>query len=190
MVQLSKLVVANRNERLKLALHWTVSQRVSVVQRCARAGDDATPRTPTVTSSICLGMLQLYSVLQFPEGVIFQQDCAPPHYGNIVHEFLDTTFPQRWIGRGAVMAWPPRSPDITPLDFYLWGYVKQHMYSERITDINHLKQKITDVVRSVTPDVLTRVWEELDYRLDVCRATNGAPALNRYANLEGFPFIW
>ncbi|GBN64106.1 hypothetical protein AVEN_174666-1 [Araneus ventricosus] len=34
-----------RNERLKLALHWTVSQRVSVVQRCARAGDDATPRT-------------------------------------------------------------------------------------------------------------------------------------------------
>ncbi|GBL92675.1 hypothetical protein AVEN_119075-1 [Araneus ventricosus] len=57
---------------------------------------------------------------QFPEGVIFQQDGAPPHYGNIVREFLDTTFPQRWIGRGAVMAWPPRSPDITPLDFYLW----------------------------------------------------------------------
>ncbi|GBN92578.1 hypothetical protein AVEN_112886-1 [Araneus ventricosus] len=45
MVQLRTPVVANRNERLKLALHWTVSQRVSVVQRCARAGDDATPRT-------------------------------------------------------------------------------------------------------------------------------------------------
>ncbi|GBM66040.1 hypothetical protein AVEN_39592-1 [Araneus ventricosus] len=72
------------------------------------------------------------------------------------------------------MAWPPRSSDITPLDFYLWGYVKQHVYSERINDINHLKQRITDVIHSVTPDVLTRVWEELDYRLDVCRATNGA----------------
>ncbi|GBO22886.1 hypothetical protein AVEN_236646-1 [Araneus ventricosus] len=84
-----------RNERLKLALHWTVSQRVSVVQRCARAGDDATPRTPTVTSNIYLDMLQLYAVPQFPEGVIFQQDGAPPHYGNIVREFLDTTFPQR-----------------------------------------------------------------------------------------------
>ncbi|GBL96141.1 hypothetical protein AVEN_104362-1 [Araneus ventricosus] len=35
-----------RNERLKLELHWTVSQRVSVVQQCACAGDDvATPRT-------------------------------------------------------------------------------------------------------------------------------------------------
>ncbi|GBM92552.1 hypothetical protein AVEN_272845-1 [Araneus ventricosus] len=60
------------------------------------------------------------------------------------------------------MAWPPRSPDITPLDFYLWGYVKQHVCSERINDINRLKQRITDF----TPDVLTRVREELDYRLD------------------------
>ncbi|GBM70342.1 hypothetical protein AVEN_200348-1 [Araneus ventricosus] len=68
----------------------------------------------------------------------------------------------------------PRSPDITPLDFYLWGYVKQHVYGEGINDINHLKQRITDFIHSGAPDVLTRVWEELDYRLDVCRATNGA----------------
>ncbi|GBM52251.1 hypothetical protein AVEN_39767-1, partial [Araneus ventricosus] len=92
----------------------------------------------------------------------------------IVREFLDTTFPQWWIGRGAIMAWSPRSPVITPLVFYLWDYMKQHGHSERINDINHLKQRITDVIHSVTPDVLTRVWEELDYRLDVCRATNGA----------------
>ncbi|GBN73420.1 hypothetical protein AVEN_127760-1 [Araneus ventricosus] len=109
-----------------------------------------------------LTLLQLYAVLQFPEGIIFQQDGAPPHNGNIVREFLNTTFLQRWIGRDAVMAWPPRSPDLTPLDFYLWGYVKQHVYSERINDINHLKQRITDVIHSVTPDVLTRVWEKLD----------------------------
>ncbi|GBN80198.1 hypothetical protein AVEN_129397-1, partial [Araneus ventricosus] len=59
---------------------------------------------PNVTSNIYLGMLQLYAVAQFPEGVIFQQDGTPPHYGNIVREFLDATFPQRWIGRGAVVA--------------------------------------------------------------------------------------
>ncbi|GBN13626.1 hypothetical protein AVEN_4468-1 [Araneus ventricosus] len=56
-----------------------------------------------MTSNIYLDMLQLYAVPQFPEGVIFQQDGAPPHYDNIVREFLDTTFPQWWIGRGAVM---------------------------------------------------------------------------------------
>ncbi|GBN79886.1 hypothetical protein AVEN_170203-1 [Araneus ventricosus] len=92
---------------------------------------------------------------------------------NIVREFLDTTFPQRWIVRGAVMAWPPRFLDITPLDFCLWVYVKQHMYSERINNIIHLEQRITNVIHSVTSDILARVWEELDYRLDVCRATNG-----------------
>ncbi|GBN61523.1 hypothetical protein AVEN_122463-1 [Araneus ventricosus] len=102
-------------------------------------------------------MLRLYAVPQFPEGVIFQQDGAPPHYGNIVREFLGTIFPQRWIVRGAVMAWPPRSPDLMPLDFYLWGYVKQHVYSECINDSNHLKQRITDVIHSVTLDVLTHV---------------------------------
>ncbi|GBN00241.1 hypothetical protein AVEN_201636-1 [Araneus ventricosus] len=119
-------------------------------------------------------MLQLYAVPQFPEGVISQLDGSPPHYCNTVREFLDTTFPQRWIGRGVVMVWPPRSQDITPLDLYLWGYVKQHVHSERMNDINHLKQRITDVIHSVTPDVLTRVCEELDYLLDVCRATNGS----------------
>ncbi|GBN92855.1 hypothetical protein AVEN_164645-1 [Araneus ventricosus] len=103
-------------------------------------------------------MLQLYAVPQFPEGVIFQEDGAPPHNGYIVRAFLDTPFPQWWIGRGAVMAWPPRSPDIDPpLDFNLWGYVKQHVHSERINDINHLKQRTTDVIHSVTPDVLTHV---------------------------------
>ncbi|GBL73407.1 hypothetical protein AVEN_159418-1 [Araneus ventricosus] len=85
------------------------------------------------------------------------REVSSPHYGNIAREFLDTTFPQRWIGRCAVMAWPPRSPDITPLDFYLWGYVKQYVYSESINDINHLKQRIMHVIHSVTPYVLTRL---------------------------------
>ncbi|GBM99418.1 hypothetical protein AVEN_78636-1 [Araneus ventricosus] len=92
--------------------------------------------------------------------------------------FLDATFPQRWIGRGAVMAWPPRYPDITPLDFYLWGYVKQHVYSARVNDINHLKQRITDVIHSVTPDVLTRVWEEPDYPI----STRSCTILLRYTH--------
>ncbi|GBN57901.1 hypothetical protein AVEN_228741-1 [Araneus ventricosus] len=137
-----------------------------------------------VTSSIYLDMLQLYAVPQFPEGVIFQQDGAPPHYGNIVRQFLNTTFPQRWIGRDVVMAWPPRSPDLTPLDFYLRGYVKQHVYSERINVINHLKQRITDVVHSVTPDVLKREWEELDYRLDIKVWSDSESSLHSIASFD------
>jgi hypothetical protein len=67
-----------------------------------------------------------------------------------------------------------RSPDLTPLDFYFWGYVKQSVYSVRIHNIQHLKQRIREVAASVTPDVLRRMCQEMEYHLDVCRATNGA----------------
>jgi hypothetical protein len=55
------------------------------------------------------------------------------------------------------------------LDFYFWGYVKQCLYSVRINNIEHLKARITEVVRYVTPGVLRRVWQELEYRLNVCK---------------------
>jgi hypothetical protein len=57
---------------------------------------------------------------------------------------------------------------------YFWGYVKQCVYSVRINNIEHLRARITEAVHSVTPDVLRRVWQELEYQLDVCKATNGS----------------
>ena len=48
----------------------------------------------------------------------FQHDGAPCHSSARVTEFLNRTFPQRWIGRRSEFAWPPRSPDLTPLDFF------------------------------------------------------------------------
>jgi hypothetical protein len=67
-----------------------------------------------------------------------------------------------------------RSPDLRPLDFYFWGDVKLTVYSVRNHSIQHLKQRIREVAASVTPDVLGRVWQEMEYRLDVCRAASGA----------------
>ena len=49
----------------------------------------------------------------------------------------DNTFLERWIGRGGPAAWPPRSPDINPLDFFLWGYVK--ICLEVFKSLQHLK---------------------------------------------------
>jgi hypothetical protein len=45
------------------------------------------------------------------------------------------------------------------------------MYSVRIHSIQHLKQPIRETTASVTADVLGRVWQETECRLDVCRAT-------------------
>jgi len=88
---------------------------------------------------------------------------------------LDATFPNRWIGRDGPTPWPPRSPDITPpLDFYLWGYVKDKVFSTPVPDITDLKARITDAFAIITEDMLENTWRETDYRLDVLRATKGA----------------
>jgi len=59
---------------------------------------------------------------------IFQQDGSPARYKD-VRGYLNRNLPQRWIGRtgkedGALMRWPPRSPDLTLCDFFFWGFLK------------------------------------------------------------------
>ncbi len=92
--------------------------------------------------------------------IIFQQDGAPPHYATPVRKLLNDTFPGRWIGRRGPIEWAPRSPDLTPLDFFLWGYVKQLVYKETIKDLNDLRQKITRAVKSIKPDVINSFFFE------------------------------
>jgi len=87
---------------------------------------------------------------------------------------LDATFPKRWFGRDGPTPWPPLSPDITPLDFFLWGYVKDKVFSTPVPDITNLKARIIDALATITEHMLENTWIEIDYRLDVLRATKGA----------------
>ena len=56
--------------------------------------------------------------------VVYQQDGAPPHFALPVREYLNRTFPNRWTGRGSARLWAARSPYLTPMDFFLWGFSK------------------------------------------------------------------
>jgi len=87
---------------------------------------------------------------------------------------LNATFPNRWFGRDGPIPWPPRSPDITPLDIFSWGYVKDKVFSTPVPDITNLKARITEAFATITEDMLENTWREIDYRLDVLRATKGA----------------
>jgi hypothetical protein len=80
----------------------------------------------------------------------------------------------RWIGRGGPIGWTPRSPDLDPLIFFLWGYVKNIVYRVKINDPQHLKTCVKNAVATVTPNMLQATWNEVEYRLDICRATKGA----------------
>jgi len=63
---------------------------------------------------------------------MYQQDGAIPHYHRDIRTYLDNTFPERWIGRRRSVEYPPVSPDLTPPDsFFLWGYLKDAVYSTK-----------------------------------------------------------
>jgi hypothetical protein len=73
----------------------------------------------TVTSHSYLDMLEHYTLPQFPCDAWFQQDGALPNFGNVVRHILNNRFPNTWTRRGGFVAWPLRSPDITPLGSFL-----------------------------------------------------------------------
>ncbi|KFM77029.1 Transposable element Tc1 transposase, partial [Stegodyphus mimosarum] len=92
-----------------------------------------------------------------------------PHWGTIVRSSLNDHFIGRWIGRGGPIPWPPRSPDISPLDFLFWGFVKDNVYRRRVSNIDDLKARITTAIASVDADMLSGTWREID----ILRATKG-----------------
>ena len=67
------------------------------------------------------------------------------------------------------------SPDATPCDFFLWGYVKDQVYVPPLpASIPELKVRIRTVIKTIMAVMLQTVWNELDYRVDFCRITKGA----------------
>jgi hypothetical protein len=83
----------------------------------------------------------------------------------MVRTLLNQTFPGRWIGRGKPLAWPVRSQDLSPLDFFLRGHLRSVVYTKKPTDIANLKQKTTDEIRVLTIDQLQNVNNQIIERL-------------------------
>ena len=70
---------------------------------------------------------------------------------------------------------PPRSSDATPCDIFLWGYVNDQVYVPPLpASVPELKVRIRTAIETITADKLQTVWNELDYRVDVCRITKGS----------------
>ena len=64
----------------------------------------------------------------FPRNYLFQQDGAPPHTINVVRPLLDSLLPDPWIGKHGPYNWSARSPDLSPPDFFLWGFVNDEVF--------------------------------------------------------------
>jgi hypothetical protein len=80
-------------------------------------------------------------------------------------------FPGRWVGRGGSIPWPPLSPDITPLGFFLLLYVKDIVCKTSMTFLDELNLRIVAAIGRVTPQMLENTCRENEYRLNFLRAT-------------------
>jgi len=76
---------------------------------------------PTMTMGLYLDMLALFAVLQLPCETLVQQDGALPRYSHVMRKHLHHTMSGGWVSKGSSVAWPPRSPDVTPLDLLPLG---------------------------------------------------------------------
>ncbi|CAH0550852.1 unnamed protein product [Brassicogethes aeneus] len=109
-----------------------------------------------------------------PYKVQLVQELKPAdHYVRQTMDLLQTKFPDRVISRNSAVNWPPRSCDLTPLDYFLWGYVKDKVYADNPLTIEALKANIERAIREIEPQLCQNVITNFNKRIDVCRRTGG-----------------
>ncbi|KAJ4438208.1 hypothetical protein ANN_14147 [Periplaneta americana] len=69
--------------------------------------------------------------------------------------------------------WPPRSPDLTTPDFFLWGYLKNRVYATRPQTLDDPKHNITQEIQAIDNRVLQRVASNMERRVELCLMQDG-----------------
>lgn len=139
--------------------------------------EDANGDAVTVTSERYRSMLTDFLWPKLDEinlqVMFFQQDGATPHTANATMELLREKFGESVISRNGTVKWPPRSCDLTPLDFFLWGYLKSLVYANKPRTIDALKLNIERCINEITPDLLHKVTENWVHRIRSCNRSQG-----------------
>ncbi|GFU02918.1 transposable element Tcb2 transposase [Trichonephila clavipes] len=104
----------------------------------------------------------------------FQQDGATCHTARATIDLLKDTFGDRLISRFGPVNWPPRSCDLTPLGYFLWGYVKSLVYADKTQTLENLEDNIRRVIADIRPQMLEKFFENRTSRLDYIRANRGS----------------
>ena len=92
-----------------------------------------------------------------PGSTIFQHDGAPADICNDTRVYLSRKLGSQWISNRGPTNWDARSPDLTPLDFFLWERVKNKVPAQQTISLQHIKTRITGGVRSVDAENLSKV---------------------------------
>ena len=104
----------------------------------------------------------------------FQQDGAPPHTARATREFLRMQFPERLISLYEDIEWPPYSPDLTPPDFCLWGYLKDRIYANpKPRDLEQLKANIRREIQNIPLETFPNVMNNVAVRMQAVIGRRG-----------------
>ncbi|GFV99557.1 uncharacterized protein TNCV_5079211 [Trichonephila clavipes] len=114
-----------------------------------------------------------------PNAYIARGAVVPTRRRNMSHSschnrFIEDTFSDRLISRFGPVNWPPRSCDLTSLDYLLWSYVKSLAYAGKPQTLDHLEDNIRRVIADIRPQMLEKVIENWTSRLDYIRASHGS----------------
>lgn len=132
----------------------------------------------TVNGENYLRMLRTYLLPEMKrrriniQSTIFVHDGAPPHGTTSVTNFLNENF-DFWIGQRSEIKWPPRSPDLSVLDYFLWGYLKNEVYKKTSENPSELRERIIDACDNLTPQMLRNATQGFRRRLELCIERDG-----------------
>ncbi|KZC08925.1 hypothetical protein WN55_00316, partial [Dufourea novaeangliae] len=102
-----------------------------------------------------------------------QHDGCPAHYARRVRDALNELYPNKWVRRVGLVSWPPRSPDLTPLDFFLWGALKNSVYQEVPATPENMKQQIIAACARISSETIRHARDAAIRRLQLCIDANG-----------------
>lgn len=107
---------------------------------------------------------------------LFSEMGLKTHYHRAVTSYLDEILPNRWVGPRGFVEYPPCSPDLTPLGFFLWGYLKDKVYATKSAAVPALRvateHEWTQIPNAVLLDVCGSIasrCQECLERTSVCK---------------------
>jgi hypothetical protein len=92
-----------------------------------------------------------------------------------VRQHVNQTFGEQWIGRGGLVNWPARSPDLISLDIWLWGHRQNSVFSTPINDLEVLQHRVENASHEIPmkSGILGRVRRSVRRRAAGCVEMHG-----------------
>ena len=101
------------------------------------------------------------------------QDGAAPYTARRVLTWLTGHFEGRVVSRFTEKTWASHSPGLNPLDFFLWGHLKDQMSGEQFQTLNDLKSLVESLIRAVTPEQREDTIQHFLLRMRRCVQRDG-----------------